>query len=135
MKAGLWMTLASAAILACGKREAAETRQQAPMLAAATSSNGLTVSQDIGLVAGRPAQSADALTLNDPAAPPESKAIASSTDSAAPSMVIRTGQASIEIDKLDPALARIKALAAQLGGYVANSSFSGGREQVRRATL
>jgi hypothetical protein len=56
-------------------------------------------------------------------------------DSTTPSMIIRTGQASIEIDKLDPALVKLRSLAAQLGGYVANSSFSGGRDQVRSATL
>jgi hypothetical protein len=105
------------------------------MLARATSSTGLTVAQDIGFVAGTPGRVADALSAVDPAAPPESKAIESATDSATPSMIIRTGQASIEIDKLDPALVKLRSLAAQLGGYVANSSFSGGRDQVRSATL
>jgi hypothetical protein len=129
------MTLAAVAALACGKREGTETRREAPMLARATSSTGLTVAQDIGFVAGTPGRVADALSAVDPAAPPESKAIESATDSATPSMIIRTGQASIEIDKLDPALVKLRSLAAQLGGYVANSSFSGGRDQVRSATL
>lgn len=53
----------------------------------------------------------------------------------APSMLIRTGSASIEVDKLDPAIIKVRQLAAQLGGYVANSSISGGRDQVRSATL
>lgn len=53
----------------------------------------------------------------------------------APGMLIRTGQASIEVEKLDPAIARLRQLTAQLGGYVANSSVSGGRDQVRSATL
>lgn len=53
----------------------------------------------------------------------------------APSMLIRTGSASIEVDKLDPAIIKVRQMATQLGGYVANSSISGGRDQVRSATL
>lgn len=53
----------------------------------------------------------------------------------APSMLIRMGSASIEVDKLDPAIIKVRQLATQLGGYVANSSISGGRDQVRSATL
>jgi hypothetical protein len=52
-----------------------------------------------------------------------------------PSMVIRNGQASVEVDKLDPAIARLRRLATELGGYIANSSIVGGRDQVRSATL
>jgi len=54
---------------------------------------------------------------------------------AAPTMVIRTGQAFIEVDKVDPAILKIRQLAAQVGGYIANSSISGGRDQIRQATL
>jgi hypothetical protein len=50
-------------------------------------------------------------------------------------MVIRTGQAFIEVDKVDPAILKIRQLAAQVGGYIANSSISGGRDQIRQATL
>ena len=34
-----------------------------------------------------------------------------------------------------PAIIKVRQLATQLGGYVANSSISGGRDQVRSATL
>ena len=50
-------------------------------------------------------------------------------------MVIRTGQAFIEVDKVDPAVLKIRQLAAQVGGYITNSSISGGRDQIRQATL
>ena len=50
-------------------------------------------------------------------------------------MVIRTGQAFIEVEKVDPAILRIRQLAAQVGGYITNSSVSGGRDQIRQATL
>jgi Domain of unknown function (DUF4349) len=58
-----------------------------------------------------------------------------SATTAAPTMVIRTGQAFIEVDKVDPAILKIRQLAAQLGGYITNSSISGGRDQIRQATL
>src|SRR4051812_17090862 len=37
---------------------------------------------------------------------------------AAPAMVIRTGQAFIEVDKVDPAILKVRQLAAQVGGYI-----------------
>jgi uncharacterized protein DUF4349 len=50
-------------------------------------------------------------------------------------MVIRTGTASIEVSSVDSTIPRIRLLAAQVGGYVANSSIQGGHEQVRTATI
>ncbi|HEY8852209.1 MAG TPA: DUF4349 domain-containing protein, partial [Gemmatimonadaceae bacterium] len=55
--------------------------------------------------------------------------------SAAPTMVIRTGQAFIEVDKVDPAILKIRQLAAQVGGFITNSSISGGHDQIRQATF
>ena len=54
---------------------------------------------------------------------------------AAPTMVIRVGQAFIEVDQVDPAVLKVRQLAAQYGGYITNSSISGGRDQIRQATL
>ena len=62
-------------------------------------------------------------------------ATAGTASEIAPSMLIRTGAASLEVEKLDPAIIRVRQLAAQLGGYVANSMISGGRDQIRSATL
>ena len=62
-------------------------------------------------------------------------ATAGTTAQIAPSMLIRTGSASIEVESLDPAIIKVRQLASQLGGYVANSSISGGRDQIRSATL
>ncbi|MDQ6770507.1 MAG: DUF4349 domain-containing protein, partial [Gemmatimonadota bacterium] len=53
----------------------------------------------------------------------------------APTMVIRTGQAFIEVDKVDPAILKIRQIAALVGGYITNSSVSGGHDQIRQATL
>jgi hypothetical protein len=72
------------------------------------------------------------------AQPPASGDGAATTDTsavAAPAMLIRTGQASVEVDSLEPAIAAVRALATRMGGYVANTALSAGREQVRSATL
>ena len=53
----------------------------------------------------------------------------------APSMIIRTGHASLEVDSLESAIAQVRRLAERVGGYVANSSTQTGRDQVRSATL
>jgi hypothetical protein len=50
-------------------------------------------------------------------------------------MVIRTATVSIEVDSLEPAVARVRALAAQYGGYVANTDITAGKAQLRNATL
>jgi hypothetical protein len=55
--------------------------------------------------------------------------------SAAPTMVIRTGQALLEVNRVDSAIPKIRQLASQVGGYITNSSISGGRDQIRQATF
>jgi hypothetical protein len=58
-----------------------------------------------------------------------------SRSSVAPSMVIRTGQASIEVDSLERAVAQVRLLAARVGGYVANTVMQTGRGDLRSASL
>src|SRR5213594_1355201 len=50
-------------------------------------------------------------------------------------MVIRTGQTTIEVDSLEPAVAQVRLLAGRVGGYVANTTMQTGRGQLRAATL
>jgi hypothetical protein len=50
-------------------------------------------------------------------------------------MVIRTGQASIEVDSLEQAVAHVRLLAGRIGGYVANTTMQTGRGQLRSASL
>lgn len=57
------------------------------------------------------------------------------TDSLTTSMVIRTGQAEIEVDSLEIAIGRVEALARGAGGFIANSSIASGENQRRSATL
>src|SRR2546422_155315 len=58
-----------------------------------------------------------------------------SRSSLASSMVLRTGQASIEVDSLERAVARVRQLAERIGGYLANTAMQTGRGQLRAATL
>lgn len=54
---------------------------------------------------------------------------------AAPSMLIRTGNAQIEVDSLEIAMQQVRDLAQRLGGYIANTQLASGRDQIRSATL
>jgi hypothetical protein len=81
-----------------------------------------------------------ALTVANPRTPPASQADSTAVAPANPapaatSMIIRTGTASVQVDSLERAVAQVKQLAARLGGYVANSSESGGSQNVRQASL
>jgi len=53
----------------------------------------------------------------------------------APSMIIRTGRAAIQVDSLEPAVALVRDLAARVGGHVTNTSLQTGSGQLRSATL
>ncbi len=58
-----------------------------------------------------------------------------STPSITPSLLIRTGQASIEVTSVGDAVAKIRQLAQRADGYIANSSMEGGVNTIRSATL
>ena len=51
------------------------------------------------------------------------------------SLVIRTAHASIEVDSLEPAVVRVRQLAARVNGFIANTEMQTGGGQLRRATL
>lgn len=125
------MTVAAVTLLFACKGKEAE-RSQALTGSAEQAASAPPVVQ--GKVAGVTMDMAQ----STPAANPEpSRRVTSATTDTevAPSMLIRTGAASIEVDKLDPAIIKVRQIATQLGGYVANSSISGGRDQIRSATL
>ncbi|MBK8004413.1 MAG: DUF4349 domain-containing protein [Gemmatimonadetes bacterium] len=50
-------------------------------------------------------------------------------------MIIRTGQASVEVDSLELGMGQVQALAQRLGGFIANSQMQLGGGQYRAATL
>lgn len=56
-------------------------------------------------------------------------------DSVSPSMIIRTGQAYIEVDSLEAAIAAVNSMAARVGGFIANTAIQSGEGQQHSATL
>jgi hypothetical protein len=50
-------------------------------------------------------------------------------------MIIRTGQASIEVDSLETSMAELRRIVQRSGGFVADASVQSGRNQLRSATL
>jgi hypothetical protein len=59
---------------------------------------------------------------------------AAGSASASP-MIIRTGEASIEVGAVDQAVGQVRELARSVGGYVANSSAQNGADNVKSATV
>ncbi|MDQ2930894.1 MAG: DUF4349 domain-containing protein, partial [Gemmatimonadota bacterium] len=57
------------------------------------------------------------------------------SDSVIASMIIRTGQASVQVDSLERGIRAVRMLATRVGGYVANSSISSGANEMHSATL
>jgi hypothetical protein len=132
------LTAASMLLFACSKESETPTVQtdagpaSSVVEAKATGGAGF-----VGGVTGRrptPAPAVDEVSADAAQATPQPSSDPS-TVQIAPTMVIHNGQASVEVDKLDPAIVKLRQLAAQLGGYIGNSSMSGGREQVKSATL
>jgi hypothetical protein len=56
-------------------------------------------------------------------------------DPAAQPMIIRTGQVTIEVDSIEPAIAAVRNLAARVGGYVGATSTQGGDDRLRSAQI
>jgi hypothetical protein len=50
-------------------------------------------------------------------------------------MIIRSGNAVIEVKSLEPAVAQLRVIASQLGGYVGNTTIQSGQEQPRSAMV
>jgi hypothetical protein len=50
-------------------------------------------------------------------------------------LIVRTGQAGIEVDSLEPAMTELRRIAQRAGGFVADASVQSGRNQIRQATL
>lgn len=87
-------------------------------------------------------QERNGLTGTPPGAAPAPAKEFSATDSAPagdqaviPQMIIRTGTATVRVDSLEQAMARVEQLARRLGGFVANTSVESGSESLRQATM
>lgn len=82
-----------------------------------------------------PASLADATGRAEVKAPSQSQSAAASDTAVVPSMIIRTGNASVRVDSLETAIEQVKQLALRFGGWIANTSMQTGPEQIRAATL
>jgi Domain of unknown function (DUF4349) len=78
----------------------------------------------------------------DRASPEETAAGTSSSDWFTPvavdpgsRLIIRTGQASIEVDSLGASMAQLRRIVQRVGGFVADASIQSGQNQVPSATL
>jgi len=153
MKATALLVIAACALTGCGGDSSSPANgrgvatDRVELSAKAMSQTGAMPTSGVaggefGVIGGQPSSPAIAeppsLSRED-AAPqassPDNALQNLNSATAAPTMVIRTGQAFVEVDKVDPAILKIRQLAAQVGGYIANSSISGGRDQIRQATL
>ncbi len=78
---------------------------------------------------------ADTMTMAPAPEPAQAPGVAPPAPAASTAMVIRTGNATIKVDSLEPAVARLRALATSVGGYVGNTSMQTGSDQLRSATV
>ena len=105
-----------------------------------TSTRGIVMSGSAA-AAGQLRKQNESVATSTVAAPPGAApsgmpaAIAVAQPTAASSMIIRNGWAGIEVDSLDTAIARVRALAGRVGGFVANTTVQGGRDQLRSASI
>jgi hypothetical protein len=70
----------------------------------------------------------------NPASPARNQAMTATFDPAS-RLIIRTGQASIEVDSLEASMADLRRVVQKVGGFVADASVQSGRNQIRSATL
>ena len=143
----------AAGLIACGGKENQSESAFGPssreMRGAASLQSKVAVG---GTATGSPIQSSaraagvvmDAVKLSEaaptspPATPNRTEDALQGVDyatTAANTMIIRTGQAFIEVQKVDPAILKVRELVARAGGYITNSSISGGRDQIRQASI
>ena len=85
--------------------------------------------------AAKAARGASATSSNTDAAEPLSLGTPMPAADPAGTMIVRHGQASIEVQKVEGAVARIRQTAGQFGGFVGNTSLVTGKEEQKTATL
>ena len=148
------LTLAVIAFSAC---DSASHVAEKP--ASIASSTGSGAAANVGGFAGRDEAKAERLAVVDQTAPPSASTLASpavaqatASDAAGaradvslgtpiPSidptgaMLVRHGQASIEVKTVDDAVTRMRQTAAQFGGFVANTALRTGKDEQRSAML
>ncbi len=155
---GITTLLLAAALNACGGSPGATERARGPSLIESSSPASQAVAAPAiasdSHASGRPSdrhdrptslgmigsQTSQTQNADAPVPPPGSVVTPSLPRTservpATPSMVIRSGQASVQVDTLPRAIASIQRITASLGGYVGNTAIALGEDQVRRATI
>ena len=127
MRPPLLVAVAIAALAAC--RDVARPERR-PSPNARPVADRLAVAR-ADLAAGAPAP----MAAQERAVAASGDAVLFPRSSVAASMVIRTGQASIEVDSLEQAVSQVRLLAGRIGGYIANTTMQTGRGQLRSASL
>jgi hypothetical protein len=125
-----------ASLAACDGATRSDESTPAGRGAAAKSANEAKQAADaiaVGAVGER--ERAAASPAPSPAASPEEQWFRPTTADPMDRLILRTGQASIEVDSLEAAMARLRQLARRAGGFVADAAVQSGRDQVRQATL
>ena len=134
------VTLAAIALIAACDA-ARESKMKDERAQNAASVDQLRAQKTLGAPSAQPADAAAVGGMNEPADRDEESQTSRipggsyGTDTIAPTMIIRTGMSSIEVDSLEPAVARVRELAHRVGGFVANVQMAAGHEQVRSAML
>ncbi len=151
MKGTTLLILCAVALSACREEPSTSSTANAPagtvagtfgeMKASAAAAPAAVSGRALGIAGATPlsqARAIDATESDETSSPSASSGDPLQNVNAsvvATTMMIRTGQAFVEVEKVDPAILKIRQLAAQVGGYITNSSISGGRDQIRQATL
>lgn len=136
--------------LACGKAERALDSSASDMSTASASrprerptlgfGQGGGVPTDtfggtLGVIAGAPAAAPQAPAAEVNAAV-RTTGVEQSLQTPLPgSMLVRTGQASVQVDSLERGIARVREIARRTGAVIANTSMEGGKQNVRTASL
>lgn len=105
-------------------------------MSGAADSSGFALAKDdraFGIAERRPGRAAGAIggkALNQetpPAPPPETPTPGG--------MLVRSGQATLQVESLEVGISRVREVARRTGSVVANTSMTGGQEQARSASL
>jgi hypothetical protein len=126
----MWFGLLQAALLtACDRTLKNSEPEKAQHSPATDTQSAAPVA--LGVVGGRPASQAQDRTSREEVDTWSHYSAADGSDR----LIVRTGQAGIEVDSLEPSMAELRQVVRRVGGFVADASIQSGRNQVRSATL
>jgi uncharacterized protein DUF4349 len=118
----------AALLMACEDRSKSDSHAARDRSEAASSKAASPVA--LGAM-GRPAVSEREASAQNAAPDQWSRA----TFDGAARLIVRTGQAGIEVDSLERSMAELRRIVQRVGGFVADASVQSGRNQLRSATL